>query len=98
MSPWTNEQLAAYTRDQRDARRRNGLCVECGKRPPKHGYLTCDHCLSSKAQRKAAIKAAPKPLRRTEVAKPFPTQPILRLGYCPPAGSLALAILGRDRA
>lgn len=60
---------------------------------------TCRYCGKrerTRAFRQERPKAKPLPVRASTV--PARTESAVRLGYCPPAGSLALSLLGRDRA
>ena len=39
-------------RERKQRRREQGLCIECGKRPPKKGIATCEYCRAKANQKK----------------------------------------------
>lgn len=54
---WTPERRKAESRravenkrKRRERRKADGLCVECGKRPPKEGRIRCGICLHKHAE------------------------------------------------
>jgi hypothetical protein len=48
-----NERKKKQHKDLYERRKANGVCVRCGKRPPKDGLLSCTQCLIKQAKYKA---------------------------------------------
>lgn len=46
-----SQRAVEYKRQRRERRKAEGVCVECGKRPPKEGRIRCAVCLHKHSER-----------------------------------------------
>ena len=46
-----SQRAVEYKRQRKERRKAEGLCVECGKRPPKEGRIRCAICLHKHSER-----------------------------------------------